>query len=42
MWLWIGSSPGAEHVSLPSGHPDVGVFCGGVSSTKSPLALQPP
>lgn len=36
MWLWIGSSPGAEHVSLPSGHPDVGVFCGGCRPRSRP------
>ena len=32
--------PGAEHVSLPSGHPDVGPFCAGASATNSPSALQ--
>jgi hypothetical protein len=33
MSLWIGSSPGWEHVSLSAGQPDVGVLSAGAQAT---------
>ena len=33
MKLWIGSSPGSRHVSLPTGQPFVGTDIAGVSAT---------
>ena len=39
MKLWIGSSPGAEHVSAPTGQSNWGIASGGVSTTQSPEAV---